>query len=215
MKYSITPEVKDLGIDIRMAIFKNARISNTSAELKRLHEETAEKLRNIDPSQSPIIQEYHRLQELGGVKGALCPPEFLIKLVKKSGRFLNINTVVDCYNIVSAETLLAIGAHDLAQIKGNIVFRVTNGSEKFIPLGKPDPEKINPNEYAAMDEEEILCRMDIKQCNKSKITKDTKDFIVYIQGNRNVDPETLDRAIQKVCDLMKEICEAEYEIINP
>jgi len=50
----------------------------------------------------------------------VAPAEYLLKLIKKSGMLPNINRVVDCYNIASAETLLSMGVHDLANIKGNI-----------------------------------------------------------------------------------------------
>jgi DNA/RNA-binding domain of Phe-tRNA-synthetase-like protein len=65
-----------------------------------------------------------------------------------------------------------------------------------------------------MDEEKILCRMDIKQCDKTKITKETKEFMVYVQGNKYVEPDYLQKALQKVCDLIKEICGGTYKIVS-
>lgn len=64
-----------------------------------------------------------------------------------------------------------------------------------------------------MDEEKILCRMDIKQCNETKITKDTKEFMIYVQGNKNVNSDYLLEALKKVCELITKICGGEYKII--
>ena len=49
---------------------------------------------------------------------------------------------------------------------------------------------------------------------ETKITKETKEFIVYVQGNRYVTLEYLEEALQKVCSLIIEICGGTYEIIK-
>jgi DNA/RNA-binding domain of Phe-tRNA-synthetase-like protein len=76
--------------------------------------------------------------------------------------------------LISAKTLLSIGAHDLSKINGNIRFIETKGNEKFTPLGEKSPIILPREEYACTDESKVLCRLDIKQCNETKITKDTK-----------------------------------------
>ena len=55
--------------------------------------------------------------------------------------------------------------------------------------------------------------MDIKQCNETKITKDTKEFIIYVQGNKYVNFDYLREALQKVCNLIKEFCGGTCEMI--
>lgn len=126
----------------------------------------------------------------------------------------NINKVVDCYNIVSVETLLAIGAHDLAHIKGNIRFETTDGTEKYRPLFKHDLEKVNPGEYACMDDEKIICRMDIKQCDETKVGEGTTWFMVYVQGNSETDEAYVLQALQNVCGNIKNYCNGEYVILE-
>ena len=64
-----------------------------------------------------------------------------------------------------------------------------------------------------MDEEKILCRMDIKQCDETKITKETKEFMIYVQGNKSVDFDYLQKALHKTCKLIKEICGGDYLIL--
>lgn len=213
MKFTISPEVKELGINVCMAIIKDANIVNKNANLEKIKKETVARLQTLEISNSKILQGYRELYDKAGIN-AIPPAESLINLIKANGRLPNINTIVDCYNLVSAETLISIGAHDSSHIKGDIIFRVTDGSERYTQLGQNEPIKVQKGEYACMDEEKILCRMDIKQCNETKITKDTKEFMIYAQGNRYVTFEYLQEALQKACDLIREICSGTYEVIK-
>ncbi len=215
MELIITPEVKKLGINACMALVREVNISNKSNPLEKRKKEVVEKVQGADIATDPILQAYHELYQVAEVEGEgfVPPAEHLLGLIKRNGRLPNINTVVDSYNLVSAETSLSIGAHDLAHLKGNVSFRITDGSEKYTPLGENEPVKVFAGEYACMDDEKIICRMDVKQCNETKITKETKAFIVYVQGNRNTEFAYLLNALQKVCDLITEICGGTYQII--
>jgi DNA/RNA-binding domain of Phe-tRNA-synthetase-like protein len=164
--------------------------------------------------QSPILSAYKKLQKEAGIKEPVAPAEYLLKLIQTSGMLPNINRVVDCYNIVSVETLLSMGAHDLAKIKGNIELRTTDGTEKFIPLGKTTGEKIAPGEYATIDEEKILCRLDLKQCEETKCDQNTKNFLVYVQGNAETSLDDVLKGLQKVCDNIKTFCHGDYLILE-
>lgn len=214
MKLIVTPQVKELGINACMAVIRNANISNRSGPLEKIKKEVIEKVKVLDISNNQILKGYKELYDKVGIKGHIPPAEHLITLVKNNGRLPNINTVVDCYNLVSAETCLSIGAHDTAHIKGDVIFKVTDGSEKYRPLFENSPINVSPGEYACMDEEKIICRMDIKQCDETKITKETQEFIVYVQGNKHVEFDYLQKALKRVCDLIKEICGGTYEIIS-
>lgn len=214
MQFAVAPEVKKLGINACMAIIRQATIVNKNSSLESLKRDSIPKITTTDVSKNKILKEYKHLYDIAGIKGHLPPAEHLITLAKKSGRLPNINTVVDCYNLVSAETCLSIGAHDAAKIKGNILFGMTNGSERYTPLGETKPVRVSPGEYACMDEEKILCRMDIKQCDETKITKDTKEFMVYVQGNKCTEPAYLQKALQRVCALIEQFCGGTCEILT-
>ena len=97
--------------------------------------------------------------------------------------------------------------------KGDIIFKMTDGSEKYTPLGENKPVEVSAGEYACMDEEKILCRMDIKQCDETKITKETKEFIIYVQGNKITESDYLQKTLRRVCDLIKEICGGDCSIL--
>jgi DNA/RNA-binding domain of Phe-tRNA-synthetase-like protein len=208
----ISQAVLDKGINVVMASFTGANIVNKNAALERLKKEKIQKIVTSNLSDNQILKEYVRLQQEAGIADPKPPAQWLIEIIQANQRLPNINTVVDSYNIVSAETGLAIGAHDLNSITGSIRFAITNGNEKYTPLGATFEEKVNQGEYACMDDEKILCRLDKKQCAETKITKDTKEFMVYVQGNRFVSCKALQTALDEVGKNITAFCGGNYEI---
>ncbi len=214
IKFLVKPTLADKGLKIKFAIFSVSDIPRRRGSGLDKHIKDIISSLNIDGLlQSSIITEYKRLQEEAGIQEPVAPAEYLLKLIKKSRMLPNINRVVDCYNIVSAETLLSMGAHDLANIKGDLRLAITDGTEKYTPLFKIELEKVAPNEYAAMDDEKIICRLDLKQCNETKVGENTKNFIVYVQGNKNTSDEYVMSGLKKVCDNISKFCGGEYEIL--
>lgn len=118
MKLIVTPQTKELGIQVCMAIIKDANVSNRSGPLEHLKKQLIKKITHVDISTNHILQGYRELYRKTTMQEHIPPSEHLITIIKKSGRMPNINTVVDCYNLVSAETFLSIGAHDIAYISG-------------------------------------------------------------------------------------------------
>lgn len=205
---SVAPEASKFGIKVVAAVFANARISNKSAALEGKKSEVIEKVRNLGIGNNEILSAYRELYRLCEEQGFTPPAQSLIQLIKLNGRLPNINTVVDSYNLVSVETFLSIGAHDIAKIKGNLSLQITGGSELYVPLGENSPVKVNSGEYACMDEEKIICRMDVRQCEQTKITKDTKSFIIYVQGNKATGVDYLYDALAKLCNYIESFCGA-------
>jgi len=213
IKFSVEPKLAEKGIKVKIATFSVSEVTkHRGGELKRHINAIIEKLNIADMLKSPILEEYKKFYDPIEAQG-IPPAEHLLKLIEKSGMLPNINKVVDCYNIVSAETLLSIGAHDLAHINGNIQFRYTDGTEKYTPLGKNETEKVASGEYACMDDEKILCRMDLKQCDETKVGENTKNFIVYVQGNSATSEEYVLEGLKKVCKNIEIFCNATCKII--
>ena len=203
---SVAPEAQKLGINVVAAVFTAAQISNKRAALEEKKKELITKIASVVLENNPILAAYRELHEICGTGDIMPPAEHLITLLRKNGRLPNINTAVDSYNLVSAESFLSIGAHDLSKVKGNLAIKVTDGSELYVPLGAAAPEKVKNGGYACVDAEKIVCRMDVKQCEQTKVTKETTEFIVYIQGNKNTTMEYLAAALDKVCKYICEFC---------
>jgi methionyl-tRNA synthetase len=211
--FIISPELKEDGINVSMAIFKNFHISKSNPKLEKLKEIFIYKLPNIKRNNN-ILDGYKGFYKSLGLDNVSTGAEGILNYLEKNKKFPVVNTLVDSYNLISAETFISIGAHDISKIKGQILFRKTNGDEKFIPLGERTSFEIRKGEYACMDDEKILCRMEIKQCNETKISDKTKEVVIYAQGNKNVSDKYLRGSLIKACELIKEVCGGEYEIIQ-
>lgn len=155
----------------------------------------------------PIIQGFRALRTAIGrsPRKRRCSIESLIGIVHRRGELPAIHPVVDVYNLVSLETRLTLGAHDLDQVVGNITLRIVAGEEPFIPLGSDQHEPVQAGEYAYLDDAgDVLCRLDYKQCDKTKLTEATTRCLVILQGNANTPPELLERAKSRLAELLDE-----------
>lgn len=212
--FSVDPDLASKGVKVAVASFSVPEVTKRrGSEFKGHIKEVIDGLDIEKLLESPILKAYKKFHEEAGMKDAMTPAEYLLKLIQKSGMLPNINKVVDCYNIVSAETLLPIGAHDLAHIKGDLRFKHTDGTEKYTPLFKDAPEEVAAGEYACMDDEKIICRMDVKQCDETKVGDGTRDFIIYVQGNSEIDESYVEAGLQKVCDNIERFCGGGYTIL--
>jgi DNA/RNA-binding domain of Phe-tRNA-synthetase-like protein len=199
--------VRALGIDACMAVFEGVKISNRSNPLERRKREALEVIRAVDLASHPFLAGYRALhREVGVVEDVVPPAQHLVRLVQGGGRLPNINTAVDSYNLVSALTGLSAGAHDLAHVRGDLRLGLVRGDERYTPLGEAGQVPVRPGEYACMDLEKILCRLDVKQCQQTRITRDTTSFLVYLQGCRAVPREALVEGLRQISDLVTEVC---------
>lgn len=216
MELWIESEVRALGIDCCLAVFHGVRVANRSNPLEKRKKEALPAIRAIDIAANPLLGAYRELHRRMGVAAEVVPPaQHLIGLVQSTGRLPNINTVVDAYNLVSALSCLSVGAHDLAAVRGNLHIKLTDGNERYTPLGESSPVEVRPGEYACLDDEKIICRLDVKQCQETRITRDTSAFLVYVQGNRETTPHTLESGIRMIGDLVTGIGGGEYQLLSP
>ena len=73
-------------------------------------------------------------------------------LLKKNKDFIKINPLVDIYNLISMDTKLALGAHDLAKTEGNISLKLITGNENYIPLGSEEAKVVKAGIYSYIDD---------------------------------------------------------------
>jgi DNA/RNA-binding domain of Phe-tRNA-synthetase-like protein len=64
--------------------------------------------------------------------------EALLRRVISGKGLPQINTVVDVINLVSVESRLPIGLYDLAEVRGEVVFRAGRAGETYKGIGKYD-----------------------------------------------------------------------------
>ena len=213
LQFSIDPEVEALGI--RGAFLVMSGITNTTSnpEFDKYREDICDKLRHEYTKDfiktDPVIRGFRDLHTKVGRSNRKYPsaPETLLSLLSRTGKFPAINLAVDIYNLVSIESRLALGAHDISSVHGNIQLKITDGTEGFTPLGSSEPESVGTGEYSYVDDaNDVLCRLEYKQVEKTKVTIDTRDCFYIIQGNETTSAEQIQSAKKRLVELTKEYC---------
>ena len=157
----------------------------------------------------PVLQGFRSLHDAVGRSNRRFPSsaESLVGLYQRKGIVPRINPVVDIYNLVSLETRLSLGAHDVAQVHGDIRLRMTEGNESFLALGAGAPEPVPAGEYAYVDDSgEILCRLEHRQCERTRVTPATRDVFCILQGHAGTSAAMLEGALARWVDLTTHLC---------
>jgi len=144
--------------------------------------------------------------------------EALMRRILKGNSIPLINKLVNLYNYLSLKHLIPMGSDDLDKVDGDISLTFAEGSERFKPLGSPDiTENPDKNEIVYKDSSKILCRKwNWRDCDDTKITEDSKNLIIYVEGLPPVTKKKLISVCKELADLIKTFCkgEAKYYILN-
>jgi DNA/RNA-binding domain of Phe-tRNA-synthetase-like protein len=159
--------------------------------------------------QDRILAGFRNLHERTGASNRknLSAPENLLKTVAKHHTIPRINLLVDIYNTISIKYKLALGAHDLAAVQGDIYLRLTSGTEKYVPLGSTEPKEVPANHYSYIDSSnEVLCYLDVRQVIKSLVSPKTTDVFFVVQGNAETSFQYIKCAADELIALTKRFC---------
>jgi methionine--tRNA ligase beta chain len=214
IKFKIDKKIAKLGVDVKLAVIQGVDIKKSNSKLDKLKKQAAKKIMETDYESNPILKEYNVIYKKFKVDVENSAVH-LIKLVKEKGSFPTINTAVDSYNIVSTKKLVSAGLHDLDNIKGDIKLAVTRGNELYIPLGKTEPEKVQSGKFSMIDDEKVLCWLDIKQGQHTKIGLNSKNLLLYVQGNKETTGLYLEEALTEMCELITKYAGGTYRLVNP
>jgi DNA/RNA-binding domain of Phe-tRNA-synthetase-like protein len=162
----------------------------------------------------PVYAGFRDLHKSFGVptRKLLSAAETLIRYVEKRGDIPRIGPLVDVYNAVSLETKLSLGAHDLATVTGGISVRLTTGAERYHPVGAAEPEPVRPGEYGYIDgggtssgtnSGEVICRLEVRQSEKTKVTPATRDVFLIVQGNAATPPAYVQAGHDRLISLLQ------------
>lgn len=186
-----------------LAVWRDSLVTQLRAEL------TPELLTG-----DPVLAGFRELHDAVGRSNKRFPSsaEALVGLFLRKRLVPAINPLVDIYNGVSLTSRLSLGAHDLAQVQGDIELRFTVGTERFVPLGATTPEPISPGEYCYLDGSgDVLCRLEHRQCERTKVTTATTDCFYILQGNAATSRELIEATLARLVELTHRFCGGRLE----
>lgn len=213
VNYWIDPRTYDLGVRVEFAVVRDVTVSDKSAELETWKRSIQRRLREAEIDNDPILIAYREL--LAKVNpDAVASPEYLLRLIQKHGRLPQINTVVDAYNVVSADTRAVISAHDLDKLRGPLRMIQLDQSLAFEPLGPGGTEELPRGEFTIRDDVHALCRMNCKQSRLSSVTPETRNVLFYAQGNPKLEGPALASAMDAACEAIIRFSGGHREPVN-
>lgn len=188
-------------IPVISKIYKNLRVKKRDNQIERWIKEQIEKIkvRYSAPNweNAPLFTGYIELHDRYTLqKGIPSSSAGLIDFILEKGSVPKINTFVDIYNVVSSFTGISIGAHDIDKLQGAPRLDIIKKDMHFKMIGGGKDGIARKGEYAYIDERGILCRMDIKQCERTKVTENTKQVLMIFQGNRYLKSDDLAKGIR-------------------
>lgn len=213
LKFDVAPEVLALGLRGSYLLIEDLKNRESDAQFESIKEKTIEELvagltiEAINDDQA--LLGFRRLHDRVGRSNTknIASPEALLQFMVQRKTLPQINLLVDIYNLISVKTHLALGAHDMAQINGDVHLRITNGTERFIPLGYQNEKKVGAGEYGYTDDSnDIICRMETRQVEKTKVTLETKGCFYIVQGNMNTDHELISKAVDELIKMTSRFC---------
>jgi len=219
--FNTQKEVLDLGVKIITARITNVQNTDSNTDFETYKNSELEKVKNQWAGKKykddPILAGFRDLHTKVGRSNRdyVASPEGLRWSFLERGRFPHINLLVDIYNLVSLKTGLALGAHDIDKVQGNITLRLTKGDEIFIPLGKTEPVAIFPGEYGYVDDgNSVVCRLEVLQVEPTKVIAESKDIFLIIEGNANTSDEYVKQSAEEVCKTITKYCGGSYVFLN-
>ncbi|HEU63843.1 MAG: Phenylalanine--tRNA ligase beta subunit [Candidatus Anoxychlamydiales bacterium] len=138
--------------------------------------------------------------------------EALMRRILKGKSLPAINPIVDIYNFISIEYILPVGGDDIDQIDGDIMLTIADGTERFIMLGSDKPEEIKKGEVIYRDDREVLCRAwNYRECDKSKITTNTKNVCLVVEGLEHTSEEEVLKGLSRLKELLVPLCKGTFQ----
>lgn len=222
MRYTVEQELYDLGLKVyfpKVVGFDNTWVCDEWVQERMVrHKAILDELETLDLKAHPILDGFNTLHDAAGVrrKHNVAASTTLLRLLSKRGSLPIINQVVDIYNTISMETKLALGAHDLDHVTGDVSVRRLDGTEGFVPLGATEPEPVRAGDYAYVDAaNDVLCRLEVRQVEKTATRGETKHAFFICQGNANTSDDYLVEAAERIVDDVTRFCGGYGYVIAP
>jgi DNA/RNA-binding domain of Phe-tRNA-synthetase-like protein len=225
MKFVVDPLIFDRFPDLYLGVVIAKGLNNRGVAdelwswISAQQEDIRSKISSETLSQFPRIASWRRAYSAFGAKpkkykGSV---ESLYRMILKGIDLRHINTIVDVYNYISIKHMVPIGGDDISRIEGDIALRFASGGEMFRPLNSEEIEHAKDGEVIYTDNVEVLCRRwNWRECDKTKMTEETEEAMLVVEGLPPVNREDVERIVEELGGLVKRFCggETRWEILH-
>lgn len=219
MKFKIDPKIfEQFNVKIGILVANNIDNTKETDEImqlqKSIYSEIRTKFESIQLSEHPKIKPWRlAFSKFGGKpKKNKSSVEALTRRIAKGGELPHINNLVDIYNYVSLKHTLPLGGDDIDKVDGNIILTFAKGDETFQELNSDEIKNPKQGEVIYRDGKEVLCRRwNWRECDKSKITKETKNVCLVVEAMEPATLEELNNTLTELKQLVEKYCGGEIK----
>ena len=122
------------------------------------------------------------------------------------------NKLISIYNIVTLDSRLSIGMHDIDKISGNVNLKIAGADEKYTSI-TGEIKTLNQNQYVYTDKKNIIFKLEVYQNPKTFVTETTKNIFITVQGNEATSAEYLMEVASEIIHLITTYCGGNAQII--
>lgn len=215
MKFKIKPEVfqkfPNLVVAIPVILGFNNQKSGTEI-LKYLRQQEKDLTARMKPAalfKDPRVTSYFNLfRQFGADPEKIVPTHAaLAKRVLEGGQIPDINPMVNLYNAVSLKYLTPFGGEDLDTLYGDFVLKFSPGGEQWIGIGAKKSKPTFKGDLVWGDDLDISTKsLNWRQCERTKLTSESKDDYFIMDGFSDVNRENIDQAAKEFIKLATEWC---------
>ena len=88
-----------------------------------------------------------------------------------------------------------------------LLLKKANGDEKFVELNSDETTNPKPGEVIYSDSKEVLCRRwNWRECDKSKMSEETKNVALVIEGLPPLKKEEVEAISKELSELVQKFC---------
>lgn len=222
MKLKVDTQIFKTFPGLNLGVIIARQIDNTGSadeitELFRIREkEIRENLNTETLSQEPKIESWRKAYSAFGAKPKKYKSsvESLYRMILKGIDVRHINKVVDIYNYISIKHMVPAGGDDIAKVDGDVVLRFARGDERFTALNSDEAETVKDGEVVYSDDKEVLCRRwNWRECDKTKMTEETRDVVLVVEGLPPVTKIEMAGILDDIRQLITKYCGGEVETV--
>ncbi|MEM2282615.1 MAG: phenylalanine--tRNA ligase beta subunit-related protein [Candidatus Hadarchaeales archaeon] len=132
--------------------------------------------------------------------------EALVRRILSGRPLPTINTAVDCYNLASAETGVAMGAYDASKLSGELVLRKAKPGEEFLGIGFTEAVRLRGGEPVISDGQRLIAIYPYRDSDITKITLETTSILLLSCGVPGLDLNLARLAGEKAVSYLRQFC---------
>ena len=166
-------------------------------------------------SQQPKIDIWHKAYaKFGGKpKENRSSVENLHRMILRGITLRSINPIVDIYNLISISHMLPCGGEDLDKLKGDLLLTFAGPDEVPVHLlGEKEARPPHEGEVIYKDATSTICRRwNWREADRTKLTTETKNCILVIEGLPPVTKAEIEAATNELGEQVKKICGGNFK----